>query len=229
MFYIIENKKTLNYKSLLEGKDLLILPSKKEIILVNTNKNVIISGRPGTGKTYIILLKTLLMYMNCINEESKLTNNITNDEIRSEIMLKQSQSQTPGERYKIVFTSLSQTLCMKVEGMYCDIISKMNLKYKYVKHKLEDILNLSSFDEISQYPLFINFRKIIFLIDGTVNFQFFDREVNNKLSKSFNDCDIRYIPNCQYKVCYSSCGSSSGQYFKINIGFYSIERIIYDN
>ena len=38
------------------------------------------------------------MYMNCINEESKLTNNITNDEIRSEIMLKQSQSQTPGER-----------------------------------------------------------------------------------------------------------------------------------
>ena len=214
VFYIIENKKTLNYKSLLEGKDLLILPSKKEIILVNTNKNVIISGRPGTGKTYIILLKTLLMYMNCINEESKLTNNITNDEIRSEIMLKQSQSQTPGERYKIVFTSLSQTLCMKVEGMYCDIISKMNLKYKYVKHKLEDILNLSSFDEISQYPLFINFRKIIFLIDGTVNFQFFDREVNNKLSKSFNDCDIRYIPNCQYKVCYSSCGSSSGQYSK---------------
>ena len=68
-------------------------------------------------------------------------------------MLKQSQSQTPGERYKIVFTSLSQTLCMKGEGMYCDIISKMNLKYKYVKHKLEDILNLSSFDEISQYPL----------------------------------------------------------------------------
>ena len=33
----------------------LILPSKKEIILVNTNKNVIISGRPGTGKTYIAL------------------------------------------------------------------------------------------------------------------------------------------------------------------------------
>lgn len=58
----------------------------------------------------------------------------------------------------------------------------------------------NSFREIYNYPLFVNFRKILFLIDGSINGQFFYRENRNKLSKNEKDSDIYYIKDCDYKL-----------------------------
>ena len=59
---------------------------------------------------------------------------------------------------------------------------------------------MSSFISLNKYPLFLNFRKLIFMIDGSLNFQFFDRPNRNKLKKRQDDCDIRYYSDCQYDV-----------------------------
>ena len=59
---------------------------------------------------------------------------------------------------------------------------------------------MSSFVYQQKYPLFINFRKLIFMIDGSLNFQFFDRPNKNKLRKRQDDCDIRFYPDCEYDV-----------------------------
>ena len=40
------------------------------------------------------------------------------------------------------------------------------------------------------------------MIDGSLNFQFFDRPANNKMNKRDNDCDIKYIPNLIYDINY---------------------------
>ena len=59
---------------------------------------------------------------------------------------------------------------------------------------------MSSFVHQQKYPLFVNFRKLIFMIDGSLNFQFFDRPNKNKLRKRQDDCDIRFYHDCQYDV-----------------------------
>ena len=38
------------------------------------------------------------------------------------------------------------------------------------------------------------------MIDGSLNFQFFDRPNKNKLRKRQDDCDIRFYHDCQYDV-----------------------------
>ena len=38
------------------------------------------------------------------------------------------------------------------------------------------------------------------MIDGSLNFQFFDRPNKNKLRKRQDDCDIRFYPDCEYDV-----------------------------
>ena len=53
---------------------------------------------------------------------------------------------------------------------------------------------MSSFLSQNKYPLFLNFRKLIFMIDGSLNFQFFDRPNRNKLKKRQDDCDNKILP-----------------------------------
>ena len=62
---ILRNKETLNYDLIFKNKVINFAPSKTERKLINNNKNFILSGRPGTGKTFIILIKTVLTYLNC--------------------------------------------------------------------------------------------------------------------------------------------------------------------
>ena len=75
-----------------------------------------------------------------------------------------------------------------------------NKEYKPTTYA--EIEKMNNFQNIRKYPLFVNFRKIIFLIDGSLNFQFFDRPANNKMNKRDNDCDIKYIPNLLYDINY---------------------------
>ncbi len=62
----INSLTNLRYDEIFINHFLDFIPSEKEKELINNNKNFILAGRPGTGKTFIILIKTILIYLNCL-------------------------------------------------------------------------------------------------------------------------------------------------------------------
>ena len=238
-----------NYNGFFEKDVLDFHPSKIETNLINMNENFILSGRPGTGKTVIILIKVIMFYLRCLfdhskiiegevdynyinnnlisniyldkekysNEEKESENNLINMPIKSEknikinsIEAKESNSDennfegkklgSEGETYKIVFTSLSQSLCAYVESYFIRGIKNSQIPLNIVNTNQKIYEKMSSFAHHKKYPLFLNFRKLLFMIDGSLNYQFFDRPNNNQLKKRQDDCDIRYYPDCEYDV-----------------------------
>ena len=194
---LLRKKDILNYDLFFEKKIINFIPSKTEKNLINKNANFILSGRPGTGKTFIILIKTVLTYLNCWAEHSKIENNLIDwDYIRNKYLSKKREVST-NDNYKIIVTSLSQVLCLKAEELFSQCMRSLEYNKEYIPSSLSSIESLQSFLNIKKYPMFINFRKIIFLIDGSLNFQFFDRPTNNRMNKRDNQCDIKYIPDLE--------------------------------
>ena len=231
---ILRNKETLDYDLILKKNIIDFVPSKTEKKLINNNKNFILSGRPGTGKTFIILIKAFLTYLNCLIEHSKQeVNKIDWDFIKN----KYSNQKKKNNDYKIVVTSLSQILCQKSEELFSRCMRDIVKDSVYKPTSLDEIKNLNSFQNIKKYPLFVNFRKLIFLIDGSLNFQFFDRPTDNKMNKLDNDCDIKYIPKLEYDVQYEvniyNIGllnyfyrSQYGNTFKVGMGAAAIKQLL---
>ena len=199
---ILRKKEILDYDLFFGKKIINFTPSKTEKNLINKNNNFILSGRPGTGKTFVILVKAVLTYLNCWAEHSKIEKNIIDwDYIRNKYLLK-GREMVNGDNYKIIITSLSHVLCLKAEELFSQCMRSLEYNKDYTASSLKQIENLESFMNIKKYPMFINFRKIIFLIDGSLNFQFFDRPTNNRMNKIDNQCDIKYIPNLSYDINY---------------------------
>ena len=202
----VNNLNDLRYNEIFNKNFLDFIPSKMEIDLINTNQNLILAGRPGTGKTFIILIKTILIYLNCLFEKAKLENNILNWENFTENYLNDNKNIKKTfdlkKEFKIIVTSLSQSLCLKAEELFSLAIKNLNL-FEYKPNSLDYILKLNSFSDLKKFPSFLNFRKLIFMLDGSLNFQFFDRPINNELKKSEIDCDIKFYPFCKYDCNYS--------------------------
>ncbi len=60
------------------------------------------------------------------------------------------------------------------------------------------------------------------MIDGSLNFQFFDRPINNELEKQEVDCDIKFYPSCQYDCNYSISTNLIGyqnMFYRSHYGF----------
>ena len=197
ILYKINNLENLRYDEIFINNFLDFIPSKIEKDLINTNKNLILAGRPGTGKTFIILIKAILIYLNCLFEKGKLENNTLNWENFSHNYLNKNKnikcSIDLKKEFKIIVTSLSQSLCLKAEELFSRAIRNLNL-FEYKPNSLDYILKLSSFSDLKKFPSFLNFRKLIFMLDGSLNFQFFDRPINNELKKREIDCDIKFYP-----------------------------------
>jgi len=199
---ILRKKEILDYDLFFGKKIINFTPSKTEKNLINKNNNFILSGRPGTGKTFVILVKAVLTYLNCWAEHSKIEkNSIDWEYIRNKYLLK-GKEVVNGDNYKIIITSLSHVLCLKAEELFSQCMRSLEYNKDYTASSLKQIENLESFMNVKKYPMFINFRKIIFLIDGSLNFQFFDRPTNNRMNKIDNQCDIKYIPNLSYDINY---------------------------
>ena len=250
----------LNYKGFFERDILNFHPSKIETRLINNNDNFILSGRPGTGKTVIILIKIIMFYLRCLydhsniirgkidydyinnnlitnpyningsNIKSKYDDNskfkipinkvikykIENNEKKDENIIDDKDSEkirevnikdleeekfgSDGNTYKIIFTSLSQSLCAFVENNFIQAINNSNIPLNISPANQRTYQNMSSFAFQKKYPLFLNFRKLLFMIDGSLNYSFFDRPNNNQLKKRQEDCDIRYYPDCEYDI-----------------------------
>ena len=82
-----------------------------------------------------------------------------------------------------MFTSLSKSLCEEQVKVFTQMVNKVNaISYKennninnnnHINRRGRIIDEIYSFRDIYSYPAFINFRKIMFLIDGSLTFQFF--------------------------------------------------------
>jgi hypothetical protein len=192
-----ESKKHKKIIKILKEEKIEIALSMIEKSLILEKNNLIISGRSGTGKTTIIIFKILFSFMNfylfkyshLLEEEFSWLNIFLPIEKKN-------------ENLKIVFSSFSNSLCAKVEKLYqslYDAVAKiLNLNLIYNKVYERNINNFNSFYEVNKFPIFLNFRKIIFLIDGTLSTQFFHREYFNKVSKLDDDCDLEFKYNIKY-------------------------------
>ena len=271
---IINGLDKFNYNAFFDKDVLDFHPSKMETKLINMNNNFILSGRPGTGKTVVILIKIIMNFLRCAYEHSNImkgkidfnfineiilrkifnnegyeinnyedeseekhidktnignNNNIINNIIPTQLkenIENDDNSQEEGEIddysnnsentitsttedglsseggiYKIIFTSLSQSLCAFAENSFIRGLKRSsNINCEIYPTSQKNYEKMSSFVHQQKYPLFLNFRKLIFMIDGSLNFQFFDRPNKNKLRKRQDDCDIRFYPDCQYDV-----------------------------
>ena len=176
---LLRKKVILNYDLFFKEKIINFTPSKTEKNLINKNANFILSGRPGTGKTFIILIKAVLTYLNCWAEHSMIEKSLIDwDYIRKKYLSKSRDTST-NDNYKIIVTSLSQVLCQKAEELFSQCMRSLEYNKEYLASSVSYIEGLQCFQKIKKYPLFINFRKIIFLIDGSLNFQFFDRPASS--------------------------------------------------
>ena len=151
-------------------KDIQLSNQEKDKIFPSTP--FIISGRPGTGKTTVILVKLFAIYYNFYLKKEKREEhyktkynnnyNITDEKIFT-------------SQLRVVFTSYSQDLCKEQMKSFVQMVKNVNsLAYKGIKET--EMKKISSFRDVISYPIFVNFRKIMFMIDGSLTFQFFKRK-----------------------------------------------------
>ena len=173
----------------------------KDIKLSNQEKDKIfqsmpflISGRPGTGKTTIILVKLFAIYYDFFLKKEKRYEYFKSLNLNNRINLPNYTSDL-----RIIFTSFSQDLCKEQNKAFLQMVKKVNaISYKennnniiHNNRNVNQMDEIYSFRDIKSYPGFINFRKIMFMIDGSLTFQFFKRKELRILENS-NDSMISY-------------------------------------
>ena len=146
--------------------------SLQEKNCVKNSDTFILSGRPGTGKTTVILFKLFSIFF---NYKLKKKNRILDSFYNKNNTINDNNKTT--ECLRVVFTSLSQILCEKQQSIFEETmvrkIDEINDEYYPISN--QNLRFISSFRNLSEYPIFANFRKIMFMIDGSLTFQFFSR------------------------------------------------------
>ena len=186
--------------SAIEGENLDIKLSLQEKKVIKNSNTYILSGRAGTGKTTVILFKLFRTYFNYqikkryALEDIKIKTKNNKINITNEIKIKK-----PTDDLRVVFTSLSQNLCeMQQMIIQENIISKI-YELEFIPIDQERMKLISSFRDLYNYPIFINFRKLLFMIDGSLTFQYFKRH-NLKIFEGNKDAEFEYILNNEYEV-----------------------------
>ena len=171
--------------------------SLQEKIYVKDSDSFILSGRPGTGKTTVILFKLFSIFFNYIFKKQNGLNDINNIENNNYNINNNIIRNKPTDSLRVVFTSLSQHLCERqqtifeqtmVRKMEEKLKGEINLEYDPISN--DTLRGISSFRKLNEYPIFANFRKIMFMIDGSLTFQFFKR---HNLSLYEHDHDTEYF------------------------------------
>ena len=159
----IRDKETLDYDLLFNNDIINFIPSKTEKRLINNNSNLILSGRPGTGKTFIILIKTVLTYLNCWKEHSNQElGKVDWDYLNNKYLLPNRENYFNNDNYKIVVTSLSQILCLKAEELFSQCMRNLDYNKDYKATTLNEIETMDNFQNIKKFPLFVNLGKLYF-------------------------------------------------------------------
>ena len=173
--------------------------SLQEKNYVKNSDSFILSGRPGTGKTTVILFKLFSIFFNYIlkRQHNQIDiNNIKNNSDNKNIIINDINKK-PTDLLRVVFTSLSQHLCERQQNIFEQTMVRKieenlneEIKLEYDPISNNALRGISSFRKLYKYPIFANFRKIMFMIDGSLTFQFFKR---HDLSKYEYDHDTEYF------------------------------------
>jgi len=101
----------------------------------------------------------------------------------------------------VVFTSLSQHLCEKQKNIFEELMINKIEEIKELYSPISSYLLKAtpSFRYLTKYPIFVNFRKILFMIDGSLTFQFFSRH-NLSIYEGDHDTEYFYSKNYKYEV-----------------------------
>ena len=174
--------------------------SEQEKALIQMVSPFMLSGQPGTGKTTVILVKLLA---DLLNSEIKRCILFNSNQIDFNFITMNANLNQFENKIRIVFTSFSQELCDKVQNLFEKMLESTNTFINYTGIKRDDFSTLQTFDSIQRFPVFMNFRKLMFMIDSSITFQFFAR-TSFKYS-GLKDCQITYSANQLY-ICnnYSS-------------------------
>ena len=164
--------------------------SRQEKFLINTNKPFLLSGQPGTGKTTVILNKIFASYFSMhVNYSIMKLQEINWYYINNKILVSDFK-----QNFKIAFVSLNQKLCDNIFNLYDNMIKHLAIQYNPINKNIK----YNSFLEINSYPIFFNFRKMLFLIDGSINFQFFKRNDHKAFQPVNFECLTRYVDDMEY-------------------------------
>ena len=168
--------------------------SQQEKKYVKNSDTFILSGRPGTGKTTVILFKLFSIYF---NYRIKKNQRISDYQNRNSDIINLNDSNKSTESLRVVFTSLSQTLCEKQQNIFEETMVRKTkeIEEEYSPISSQRLKLVSSFRNLSEYPIFANFRKLMFMIDGSLTFQFFSR---HNLSIYEGDHDTEYFYSKDY-------------------------------
>ena len=116
---------------------------------------------------------------------------------------------------RVVFTSFSQELCKEQKKSFVQMVKNVSsITYKEMDdndinftsnnnclafNEIGDneMKKISSFRDVNSYPIFINFRKIMFMIDGSLTFQFFKRK-DLKIFENADDSMFYYDEEIVY-------------------------------
>ena len=211
--------------------------SEQEKKLVTSFNSTILSGRPGTGKTTVILIKLFIFYFDFIIKKCKREKNYIDYQYINENYIKiidknqdelKNKKELITKNLRIVFTSLSKYLCDEEQKIFGKFIYKSTeINFNFINK--DEILEMSSFRDVKCYPLFINFRKLMFLIDGSLEFQFFHRlNLEKSLVKNLND-EIEYDNQTSYLCNNYEIFHSYPKTKENNISFfYSLPKIRYE-
>jgi len=213
--------------SAIEGDSLGCQLSAQEKSFVKDSDTFIISGRPGTGKTTVILFKLFSIYFNYeLKKNLRLQNEKRRNNLKNEINNEGNKIKNNNksiESLRVVFTSLSQHLCEKQKNIFEEIMVKKmeEIKSFYSPISSHLLKTMSSFRNLSKYPIFVNFRKIMFMIDGSLTFQFFSR-LNLDIYEGDHDTEYFYSKDYKYEVNQYS----SNQNYKYFIFLYHFKKKI---
>ena len=172
--------------------------SQQEKNYVISSDTFILSGRPGTGKTTVILFKLFSICFNYLLKKNQRIDDMNRFNNNNKNNNKNYNNNGDIEyTLRVVFTSLSQTLCEKQQNIFEETMVRKVEDLEFIYHPISnhELKDASSFNGLSKYPIFVNFRKIIFMIDGSLNFQFFSR-IN---SKRYGDNNTEFFYFKDYK------------------------------
>ena len=197
--------------------------SNQELSLITKKNPFMLSGQAGTGKTTVILMKIFLQYFNLQIQKSLFKNN----EIDWMYIRENINYRCLSNQFRLVFTSYNQDLCDKTEKLFETMVSKSGFHVNYFSLQKQAVAKLASFKDIKSFPCFFNFRKLMFLIDSALTFQFFKRENFHKLLLSLHDCEITFIPTQEYYCnSYDTYGSSNEVTFFLRNPHYNNQTVV---
>ena len=221
--------------------------SLQEKNYVKNSDSFILSGRPGTGKTTVVLFKLFSIYFNYVlKKQHKLIDeeNLNNDKDSNIVINKKNENKKnkknnennknnenkknnfkqldliqlikkPTDSLRVVFTSLSQHLCERQQNIFEQtMVRKMENNYnndnqnnksddkidlEYSPLTNNELRQISNFRQLYKYPIFANFRKIMFMIDGSLTHQFFSR-IKLEIYEGDHDSEYYYLNNYEYEV-----------------------------